>query len=216
MMTSEVTHRSLVPGVTDPSIWMVRVKLGLEQQLVRSIMFKALKAKAEGKKVGLKSVFCTSSKSYIYLESHEETSARQALMGLSGIYISTFQLVPISEMTALLTIRVKKKPLKSNQWVRMKRGPLKGDLAKVLSVSEGGESAVIQAVPRIDYSARAADGKSQRLGHFKLFLTLLNCTAQDTTHADNNFLELVKCVIFSRTIFIRKAFLSRRLKLTSI
>ena len=163
IMTSEVTHRSLVPGVADPSIWMIRVKLGLERQLVRSVLFKALKAKTEGKRVGLKSAFCTGSKGYIYLEAFEEVSAREAIAGLSGFYISTFQLVPISDMTSLLNVKVTRMPIKPGQWVRMKRGPLKGDLVKVLSVSEGGDNVVIQAVPRIDYSAKPGEANKSKV-----------------------------------------------------
>lgn len=161
IMTNEVTHRSLVPGVSDPTIWMIRVKLGMEQQLVRSILFKAIKAKSEGKKVGLKSAFCTASKGYIYLEAFEEVSAREMIMGLSGLYISTFTIVPIHEMTPLLNVKVKKRPILPGQWVRMRKGHLKGDLAKVISVSEGGDNVVIQAVPRIDYASRPGDKKSK-------------------------------------------------------
>jgi hypothetical protein len=164
LMTNEVTHRSLVPSVSDPSIWMIRVKQGLEQQLVRSILFKALKAKSEGKKVGLKSAFCTPSKGYVYLEAGEEISAREGYAGLQGFYPSTFKLVPINDMTSLLNIVVKKRPLQPGQWVRIKRGPLKGDLAKVYSVSEGGQSCVIQAVPRVDYSARKEGEAKSKVG----------------------------------------------------
>ena len=47
--------------------------------------------------------------------------------------------------------QVKKKPLKSGQFVRIRRGPLKGDLAKILLLHEGDNKAIIQAVPRPDY-----------------------------------------------------------------
>jgi transcription elongation factor SPT5 len=150
--TSEVTQKSLVPGVGDPTVWMLRCKPGLEMQLVRSILLKSLKAKSMGKRVGLKSAFCGNSKGYIYLEAFEEVSVREAIQGLTSLYHSSLKIVPIQQMTSLLTITVKKRPLKAGQWVRIKRGELKGDLAKVLSLNEGGETAVIQAVPRIDFT----------------------------------------------------------------
>ena len=37
------------------------------------------------------------------------------------------------------------------QFVRIRRGLLKGDLAKILLIYEGGNKAIIQAVPRPDY-----------------------------------------------------------------
>ena len=43
---------------------------------------------------------------------------------------------------------VVKRPISEGQWVRLRRGPLKGDLAKVLEVMEGGSRAFIMAVPR--------------------------------------------------------------------
>ena len=46
---------------------------------------------------------------------------------------------------------MQRKPLKIGQFVRIKRGPLKGDLAKILLLHEGDNRAVIQAVPRPDY-----------------------------------------------------------------
>jgi hypothetical protein len=42
-----------------------------------------------------------------------------------------------------------RKPLKTGQWVRMKRGKNKGDLCKVHGIHEGGAKAWIQLVPRL-------------------------------------------------------------------
>jgi transcription elongation factor SPT5 len=161
-VATDVSQRSLVPSVNDPTIWMVRCKVGLERQLVRSIMLKCLKSMSEGKRVGLKTAFSTATKGYIYLEAFEEASARVAINGLNHIFHTSFKIVPILEMTPLLSVSVKKKPLKPGVWVRVKKGVLKGDLAKVLSVSEGADTAVIQAIPRIDYSPPAAGAAADK------------------------------------------------------
>lgn len=47
-------------------------------------------------------------------------------VGIRLIYGSSFSQVPIGEMTSVLTTTVQKKPLIVGQWVRLKRGPLKG------------------------------------------------------------------------------------------
>ena len=136
----------------------VRCKPGEERQLVRSILMKQFSAKMAGEALKLKSAFCTGAKGYIYVEALAEPLAKEALSGLRGIFWSSkddvpaFSKVPINQMTSLLNVKVTKRPLKNNQFVRIKRGPLKGDLAKVVYVYEGSSKAVIQAVPRPDYT----------------------------------------------------------------
>jgi hypothetical protein len=98
---------------------------------VRSILWKTMSRQREGKPVLIKSVFCTPTAGYIYIEAIEEPLAREAIAGLSGIYYSTLKRVPLAEMTTLLTFTVRAKPVKEGQWCRMRRGPLKGDLVKV-------------------------------------------------------------------------------------
>ena len=153
-----VSQQSLIPSVRDPAIYSVRCKPGEERQLVRSILMKQFSAKLNGEALKLKSAFCTGAKGYIYVEALAEPLAREALNGLRGIFWSSkdgtpaFAKVPINQMTALLNVKVHKRPLKEGQFVRIKRGPLKGDLAKVVLVYEGSSKAVIQAVPRPDYT----------------------------------------------------------------
>jgi len=130
----------------------VACKPGEEKNLVRSILLKQIASQAKGEPLLLKSAFCTSSKGYIYLEAVAEPHAREAIQGLRGLFFSKFNMIPTKEMTALLSVKVQKKPLKEGQCVRLRRGDLKGDLAKILRLLEGGSKAIIQAVPRPDYS----------------------------------------------------------------
>ena len=92
------------------------------------------------------------SKGYIYIEALAEPLAREAIQGLRGFFVSSFQKVPINQMTSLMSVKIEKKPLKMGQFVRVRRGPLKGDLAKVIMLLEGASRAIIQAVPRPDYT----------------------------------------------------------------
>ena len=57
----------------------------------------------------------------------------QACKGLRNIYSSAkILLVPIKEMTDVLSVKSKDVDLAIDAWVRMKLGIYKGDLAKVL------------------------------------------------------------------------------------
>jgi len=69
------------------------------------------------------------------------------------------QLIPVQSRTTLLQFSTQKKMMKEGQWCRMRRGPIKGDLVKVLKVLEGGVKALIQGVPRLDYSVRDRKGR---------------------------------------------------------
>lgn len=55
-------------------------------------------------------------------------------------------------MVQVVTVEKGRTPLEPGQWCRLRRGPLKGDLCKVVEVLEGGLKAFIMAVPRPDFS----------------------------------------------------------------
>lgn len=151
---SAVLQQSLLPGVGDPALFYAKVKLGMEQSIVRSIMNKAVDCAAKGRPLGIMSAFCTASKGYVYIEAAAEPFAREAVLGLRGVYQSAFMRVPIGQMVQVLNVQVTKKPLRKGQLARIKRGVLKGDLCKVVDLIDGGESVFIQAVPRPDYTIK--------------------------------------------------------------
>jgi transcription elongation factor SPT5 len=148
-----VLQQSLLPSVSDPCIWRFKVSTGKEQLLVQTIMRKAVDSKLKGGPLRIKSAFCGSSKGYVYVEGIAEPLAREAVVGLRGIYQRTMKLVPVQEMTAVLNVATTKTPMTVNQWARVSRGPLKGDLVRIVVIYEGGNKVMIQAVPRPDYSA---------------------------------------------------------------
>ena len=149
--SNAVMQQSLLPTIND-KIFRVRCATGKEQQLVRSILIKCIDSKARGVPLGIKSVFCTSTQGVIYIEAVAEPFAKEVIQKLYGIFHPTFKKVPVQEMTSLMTVTVKKKPLRVGQLVRMKRGVLKGDLVQIQDVMEGGSKVFVKAVPRPDYS----------------------------------------------------------------
>lgn len=159
-----VAQQSLLPSILDPKIFKLKVKPGNELILVRSIMLKAIDVRNKGGLLKIKSVFCSGCKGFIYIEALSEAFAKEIIQGLRMIYGSSFAQVPVSEMTSVLSATVKTKPIKEGQWVRLKRGPLKGDLARVISLFEGGSKAFIQVVPRPDYNLSRNDKDKTTLG----------------------------------------------------
>ena len=163
--SNPVLQQALLPTNND-KIFRVKVASGKEMQLCRSILLKCQEYKRRGIPSGVKSVFATSTKGYIYIEALAEPYAKEIIQKLNGIFFNKFAKVSVPEMQTLLNVQVTKRPLKVGQFVRIKRGVLKGDLVQICELFEGGTKAMIKAVPRPDYTKKSdsntASGKSAR------------------------------------------------------
>lgn len=151
-----VAQQSLLPSAKDPRIFMVKCTPNKEMELVKSVMHKSLVVFEKTKQLKVISAFCGGAKGYIYIEAISDTLAKELLQGLKGVYTNRIRQVAVAEMTTVLTLKVNKKPLKAGQFVRIKRGLLKGDLVRIVRLTDGDTVAEIQAVPRIDYSEAGA------------------------------------------------------------
>ncbi len=67
-----------------------------------------------------------------------------------GIYKQ--QMVPITEMTDVLRVTKEQTGLKPKQWVRLKRGIFKDDIAQVDYVDLAQNQCHLKLLPRVDYS----------------------------------------------------------------
>ncbi|KAF0688069.1 Aste57867_20293 [Aphanomyces stellatus] len=150
-MQSAVAQQSLLPSIQDPRLWVFKCKPGREQHLVMSLMNKFLELAKRGQPMHIKSVVASSSKGFIYVESEREPYAKDAVNGIRDIFPWSMKLVPIHEMTAVLTIQSKKTPVTAGCWARFKRAGLyKGDLCKVVEIVDNGLRAVVKHIPRLD------------------------------------------------------------------
>jgi len=147
-----VAQQSLVPSVSDPSLWMVSCAGGKEQELVYQIMNKCIAFARQGRPLGISAAIAAQSKGKVYIESFSEPAVMEAIQGVRGLLQYTMKLVPIGDMTTVMTVTSKKKPVKKNEWVRMTRGHYKGDLALVKAVKESGLKCIVQCVPRLDFT----------------------------------------------------------------
>jgi len=104
-----VAQQSLVPSVSDPSLWMISCQTGKEQELVFQIMNKCSAFARQGRPLGISAVVAAQSKGKIYLESFSEPAVMEAIQGVRGLMTYSMKLVPIGDMTTVMTVQSKKK-----------------------------------------------------------------------------------------------------------
>ena len=159
--------RLLLPTVEDPSIWAIACKPGKEEEIVAQINRRVEdKARTENPMPIISALgrkhHCTG---FIYIEARRLADVQHCIQGIDFIFPKKgTKLVEIKEMPQLLRIN-KPKKLQPGDWVRIKRGKYKGDLAQVDDVEPNGLDASLRVVPRLDYGLNddlkappAADG----------------------------------------------------------
>ncbi|CCF57536.1 hypothetical protein KAFR_0C05450 [Kazachstania africana CBS 2517] len=150
-----VPQRFLLPSVDTATVWGVRCRPGKEKELVRKLLKKKFNLdRAMGKKK-LKILSIFQRENYhgrIYIEAPKQSVIEKFCNGVPDIYISQKLLIPVQELPLLL------KPNKSDDvsleagnYVRIKRGVYKGDLAMVDQISENNLEVLLKIVPRLDY-----------------------------------------------------------------
>lgn len=105
-----VSQQSLVPSVSDPSLWMFSCAPGKEQELVIQIMNKCKAYAAQGKPLGITSAVAAQTKGKIYVESYSEPNVIVAVQGIRNLMQYSMRLVPINDMTTVMTVLPKKRP----------------------------------------------------------------------------------------------------------
>jgi transcription elongation factor SPT5 len=112
-MITAVNQQSLVPSVADPSLWMVNCVTGKEQELVLQIMNKCVAFARLGKPLGIVGAIAAQTKGKIYIESFGEPAVAEAINSIRGLMMGSLRLVPIQDMTTVMTVVPKKKPGKN-------------------------------------------------------------------------------------------------------
>eukprot|EP00547_Thalassionema_nitzschioides_P001795 CAMPEP_0194217142 /NCGR_PEP_ID=MMETSP0156-20130528/20435_1 /TAXON_ID=33649 /ORGANISM="Thalassionema nitzschioides, Strain L26-B" /LENGTH=1074 /DNA_ID=CAMNT_0038946099 /DNA_START=105 /DNA_END=3329 /DNA_ORIENTATION=+ len=157
-----VSQQSLIPSVSDPSMWMINCSTGKEEEMVYQIMNKCIAYARQNRPLGITGAIAAQSKGKIYIESYQEPAVMDAIQGIRGILPYSMRLIPISDRTTVMTVKATKVPVSENEWVRLQRGQYKGDLALVKFVRESGQKCVVQFVPRLDLTlARLSHEKAR-------------------------------------------------------
>ncbi|TVU28725.1 hypothetical protein EJB05_20255 [Eragrostis curvula] len=152
-LTDDVEQQALLPSVKDPKLWMVKCVIGHERETAACLMQKFI----DRPDIQIKSVVALEHlKNYIYVEAEKESHVKEACKGLRNILASAkITLVPIKEMTDVLSVESKSIDLSMDSWVRMKLGAYKGDLAKVVDVDNVRQKVTVKLIPRIDLQVLA-------------------------------------------------------------
>ncbi|XP_076924579.1 putative transcription elongation factor SPT5 homolog 1 [Bidens hawaiensis] len=151
---TEVEQQALLPSVRDPKLWMVKCAIGHEREVAVCLMQKCID---RGSELQIRSAIALDHlKNYIYIEADKEAHVKEACKGMRNIYTSSsILLVPIKEMTDVLSVESKAIDIARGAWVRMKIGTYKGDLAKVVDVDNVKQRVTVKLIPRIDLQALA-------------------------------------------------------------
>jgi transcription elongation factor SPT5 len=107
---SAVSQQSLVPSVSDPSLWMISCATGKEQELVLQLMNKCTAFARQGRPLGICGAIAGQTKGRIYIESFSEPAVVEAIQGVRGLLTYTMRLIPIGDMTTVMTVVPKKRP----------------------------------------------------------------------------------------------------------
>lgn len=153
--SEDIAKQSLLPNVKDPNLWMVKCKIGEERATCLQLMRKFIAFEASAEPLQIKSALTVEGvKGYIYVEAYKQTHVKQAIEGISNLRIGQHnqQMVPIKEMTDVVKVVKTTARLRQKQWVRVKRGVYKDDLAQVEWIDHAQNAVSLRLIPRIDYN----------------------------------------------------------------
>ncbi|KAK8579903.1 hypothetical protein V6N13_143061 [Hibiscus sabdariffa] len=166
--TTDVEQQALLPSVRDPKLWMVKCAIGRERETAVCLMQKYID---RGSDLQIRSVIALDHlKNYIYIEADKEAHVREAIKGQRNIFGAKIMLVPIREMTDVLSVESKAIDLSRDTWVRMKIGTYKGDLAQVVDVDNVRQRVTVKLIPRIDLQALANKLEGREVPKKKAFV----------------------------------------------
>lgn len=154
-MSDEITQQTLLPGIKDPNLWMIKCRIGEERATVLLLMRKFIAFQFTDEPLKIKSVIAPEGvKGYVYIESYKQTYVKAAITNVGNLRMGFWkqEMVPIKEMTDVLRVVKEQSGLKSKQWVRLKRGLYRDDIAQVDYVDLAQNQVHLKLLPRIDYT----------------------------------------------------------------
>ncbi|KAI3854805.1 hypothetical protein MKW92_008819 [Papaver armeniacum] len=150
---NDVDQQSRLPSVKDSKLWTVKCAIGREREAAFCLMQKCID---QGPGLHIASAIALDYlQNYIYVEADKEARVREACKGLKMLDTRKIVLVPIKEMTDVVSAKGKALDIVKDMWVRMKIGIYKGDIAKVVSVPDMRQRVMLKLIPRVDLQAVA-------------------------------------------------------------
>jgi transcription elongation factor SPT5 len=140
-----------LPSSLDSKLWRLKVKPGMERQLVMRLTNKLFAYLNNGKPLMVLQVFeCENTSGAVFVEAYKLSHVEQLTRGIAGIYSRGLKMIPIGEMTDVMKSCsvMKECPVEPKQWVRIAKGPFKNDLALIEKVL-GSHKVILRVLPRI-------------------------------------------------------------------
>ncbi|KAL0271372.1 UNVERIFIED_CONTAM: hypothetical protein PYX00_008479 [Menopon gallinae] len=134
---------------------MVKCRIGEEKATALLLMRKYIAYQFSNEPLQIKSVVAPEGvKGYIYIEAFKQPHVKAAITNVGNLRMGIWQqqMVPIKEMTDVLRVVKEQTGLKKKQWVRLKRGLYKDDIAQVDYVDLAQNQVHLKLLPRIDYT----------------------------------------------------------------
>lgn len=134
---------------------MVKCRIGEEKSTVLLLMRKFLTYLNTDQPIQIKSVVAPEGvKGYIYIEAYKQIHTKTAIKNVGNLRTGQYvqEMVPIKEMTEILKVVKEQAGVKPKQWVRLKRGLYKDDIAQVDYVDLAQNQLHLKLMPRIDYT----------------------------------------------------------------
>lgn len=224
-MSDEITQQTLLPGIKDPNLWMVKCRIGEEKATVLLLMRKFIAFQNSEEPLQVKSIVAPEgAKGYIYIEAYKQTHVKAVINNVGTLRMGVWkqEMVPIKEMTDVLRVVKEQTGLKPKQWVRLKRGLYKDDIAQVDYVDLAQNHVHLKLLPRIDYTrlrgalrtaqseSEAAKRKKKRRPAAKPFDPEAIRAIGGEVTSDGDFL------IFEGNRYSRKGFLYKNFTMSAI
>ncbi|KAI3897109.1 hypothetical protein MKW98_015805 [Papaver atlanticum] len=149
----DVEQQSRLPSVKDSKLWTVKCATGREREAAVYLMKKCYDLPA-GMHI-TSAISLDYLQNYIYVEADKEAHVREDCKGLKMLDARKIVLVPIKEMTDVVSAKGKAIDIVKDMWVRMKIGIYKGDIAKVVGVPDMRQRLMVKLIPRLDLQAVA-------------------------------------------------------------
>ncbi|KJE92244.1 transcription factor Tat-CT1 [Capsaspora owczarzaki ATCC 30864] len=162
-------QQAKLPTSSDPQLYLLKCRIGHEQEAVLSLMRRAQDRVAKNlPPLGIVSVIARNHiRGFIYVEAYKNLQVQDAIKGLSVLGMAYYkqQLIPHKDMPDVLSVVQAEAVLKVGAWVRLKKLALyKKDLGVVVSMEADG--AYIKIIPRVNLQ-ELNDGTSENKGGFK-------------------------------------------------
>ena len=158
--TEDLARDVNLPSNMDSKLWRLKVKPGMERQLVMRLTNKLINHFNNGHPLMVMQVFESENTSgVIFVEAYKLSHVEQLTRGMAGIYSRGLRMIPIAEMTEVMKTcaQMKESPIVPHQWVRFNKGPFMDDLGLVEKVI-GSREALIRLIPRIpDFWINSSD-----------------------------------------------------------